>query len=237
MEVKGGLIGYGLTEDGNRGFYRMDSFDKRERVKDPFMQADENVRAISAYLGEKGIFNVYAGWMACFPEYVFEGESTEIQDLWHLGTDKPLPETIIDTLRMQIALFSEKQALKNVALTVQWKTLEKEEIHRIAELLKPEIEPRIYQTMDALNKEEFLRRLQEGIHILSGLDENRRVMVQAPPGIEKTIYASVLFIHRIKKGKKVFTNAGETFVDDFKSITKIHRSNKRKDVAYGRCAQ
>lgn len=199
VEVKGGLIGHGRRDDGSVGFYRLtglEGSEAKEPVKDPFLQAEENADAIRKYLAAKGFSDVFVGRMACFPECVFNMSDIGTQWCWSMNTGSNLPETVLGALEEQLALFEEKYGSKNMVLPVRWRRLKEAEILVIAEALKPEFEPRLYRTRALQNRKEAERRAVEGVHILAGLDGNRRIMVQGPPGSGKTTYALEI-MHRL----------------------------------------
>jgi hypothetical protein len=194
IEVKGGLIGFGKTDDKNRGYFRKIESDKKEIIKDPFMQANANSDAIKCFLKEKGIADVFVGHMVCFPECIFAEEGISIQYLWHRGTTKGLLDTLSDALQDQILAFQKAHEIRNKAFQAHWNTLDEASIHHITELLSPEFEPRLYLTHTRLNLDESQRRSEEGVNILRGLGENKRIMVQGPPGSGKSTYAFDLIL-------------------------------------------
>jgi hypothetical protein len=51
----------------------------------------------------------------------------------------------------------------------------------LTEILKPQFDPRLHLSQSRLNLSESDRRVEEGLHILHGLSENQRIMVQGPP--------------------------------------------------------
>ena len=203
IEVKGGLMGYGHTVESDHGFFRLVGDEERERIKNPFTQADANADAIRKFLRENEVLNIFVGTLACFPECVFDGEGIGYQYLWHLGSEKELTVAVLDAIQEQLSDFTHKQELKNVALPIQWKTLDEQEILHITEILEPEFRPQLYRTHALQNLEESKRRKNEGLHVLNGLSENRRIMVQGQPGSGKTTYALNLIRQLcVEEGKK-----------------------------------
>ena len=203
MEVKGGLIGYGLADNGDQGFYRLVGDNEKEAIRNPFTQADANADAIRKFLKEKGLINIFVGTIVCFPECAFDAEGIDFHYLWHLDCRKELTVTILDAIREQVADFGHKQSLRNVAFPVKWKSLEEKEIFHVLNLLTPEFKPQLYRMRTLKNHEESVRRAEEGLHVLEGLSENRRIMVQGPPGSGKTTYAFCLISRLcLNEGKK-----------------------------------
>ena len=189
IEVKGGIIGYGAQPDGGTGYYRLVSDRKKEAFDDPFSQVDGNADAIQKYLFEKNLKNIFVGRMVCFPECGFGRFSVSKDDLWHRDHELSLPEMIIDSLEGQIEIFREKETRRGASQHIQWKELDEDEIKSICNALEPEFNPDTYRSALKLNLSESDRRLKEGISILSGLNENRRLIVQGPPGSGKSTYA------------------------------------------------
>jgi len=189
IEVKGGIIGYGTQPDGGTGYYRLVSDRKKEAFDDPFSQVDGNADAIQKYLFEKNLKNIFVGRMVCFPECRFGRSSVSKDDLWHRDHELSLPEMIIDSLEGQIEIFREKETRRGASQHIQWKELDEDEIKSICNALEPEFNPDTYRSSLKLNLSESDRRLKEGVSILSGLNENRRLIVEGPPGSGKSTYA------------------------------------------------
>jgi len=202
VEVKGGIIGYGAMGEGDHGFYRIMGDDQREPVKNPFNQADENAHAIQNFLWDSGLNNIFVGSFVCLPECVFSYDGVEFEDLWHRGLDEKLLPTIIHSLQKQIAAFNEKQGERNFVFRIIWETLSEEQMVKLTDLLKPEFDPKRFLSQSRLNLGESERRLEEGLHILHGLSENQRIMVQGPPGSGKSTYAFDLIVKLCKSNEK-----------------------------------
>ena len=197
IEVKGGIMGH-----GEQGFYRVKSDGQTEPVKNPFTQADENAHAILNFLRDKGQNSVFVGSFVCFPECVFDCNGLEFNDLWHRGLEVGLLTMVMDSLQEQIADFYQKQDERNAAFHIKWETLDEIRIKHLTEILKPQFDPRLYLSQSRLNLGESERRLEEGLHILHGLSENQRIMVQGPPGSGKSTYALDLILRLCKQGEK-----------------------------------
>lgn len=180
LEIKGEIIGYGSSDKGDNDFYRAGENDQKESIKNPFTQADANAAAIKDYLVQKGIMDIFVGSAVCFPECVFDHESIQFNNLWHRGYQSGLVEMILHTLQAQIKDYYEKHKTKNSVMNIKWKELREQEILQLPTLLKPEFKTDTYLTHTKLNITESERRIEQGIHILRGLDENQRIMVQGP---------------------------------------------------------
>ncbi|MFP4367575.1 MAG: NERD domain-containing protein [Bacteroidales bacterium] len=189
MEVKGGIIGHGDAGDGNRGFYRLNYDDSRDSMDDPIFQVTGNANAVMNLLRAKNIGNIFVGSMVCFPECEFDSEASQDENLWHRGSETDLPVMILESMKAGIEAFKEKEKAKNVKAPVHWKTLDDEEMQLICDALSPEYNPLVERSRLSLNRAEYERRSEEGLHILRGLAENSRLIIQGPPGSGKSSYA------------------------------------------------
>ena len=188
IEVKGGEIGYGARTDGTTGYYKLAGRTK-EAMDDPFIQADGNADSVQKYLMEKGLKNIFVGKMVCFPDCVFGSKGISIDFLWHRGCGMDLSPMILESLEDQIEKFREDQKRLGRSRIIDWKELEEEEIIRLCDELTPRFDPDLYRSLVRLNLAESDRRRKEGLAILKGLDSNRRIMIQGPPGSGKSTYA------------------------------------------------
>jgi hypothetical protein len=203
IEVKGGVIGLGKSDMGDNGYYRYTSETKKEGIKDPFIQVDGNADAVKKYLKDKKFQDVFVGSMACFPECVFTDEVIGKGSLWHRGHDLQLMEMIAEAMALQIEEFHAKQKAKGNMHLAAWRSLEKQDMENICNALKPEFEPRLLLTKAKMNLDESSRRLEEGLHVLHGLNGNRMLIVQGPPGSGKSTYAFDLITRLCnREGKK-----------------------------------
>jgi energy-coupling factor transporter ATP-binding protein EcfA2 len=202
IEVKGGIMAYGMRADGDTGFYRIVGDNEKEYVKDPFIQVDGNADAITKYIKEKEIKNVFIGSMVCFPECEFGGEGISEGDLWHRGHPQSLHCMIIDSMEQQQEDFRRNQRAMGHTKYIEWKELEKDEMMKISKVLEPEFDPRMYRKSLMINVEETERRREEGLNILIGLEENRRLVVQGPPGSGKSTFALHMIDSLCRKDEK-----------------------------------
>ena len=189
IEVKGGIIGYGNQPEGGTGYYRIVGDRKKESLDNPFIQIDGNADAIQKYLLEKNLRNIFVGKMVCFPECTFGRSSIGQEDLWHRDHEHTLPDLIISSLERQRQKFHETEIRNGSARYIQWKELDEEGIKRVCDALEPEYNPSVQKSLVKLNLAEADRRTSEGLTILSGLNENRRLIIQGPPGSGKSTYA------------------------------------------------
>jgi len=194
IEVKGGIIGYGNQPEGGTGYYRLVGDRKKESLDNPFIQVDGNADAIQKYLLEKNLRNIFVGKMVCFPECAFNRNSIGQEDLWHRDHEQTLSGMIIASLERQRQKFRDTEIRNGIARYIQWKELDEEEMKRICDALEPEFSPSAQKSLVKLNLAEADRRTSEGLVILSGLNENRRLIIQGPPGSGKSTYAIDIII-------------------------------------------
>jgi len=71
----------------------------------------------------------------------------------------------------------------------EWRVLSDEQLEEIYKKIKPEYDPGKMISRQKLNLVESQTRLNEGVEILHGLDMNKRIIVQGPPGSGKSTYA------------------------------------------------
>jgi hypothetical protein len=202
IEVKGGIIGYGQREDSSTGYFREIPDKPVESLNNPFFQVDENAAAIQNYLFAKGLRNIFVGRMVCFPECGFTAKGIGEDDLWHRDHVLTIADMVIESLQAQKAFFHDKEVQKGLSRYIEWKVLEEEDMQEICSTLEPEYNPDMGRSLLRLNLEEAGRRKNEGISILSGLDENKRLMVQGPPGSGKSIYALSIISRLCRKEGK-----------------------------------
>ena len=219
IEVKGGIIGSGKQPEGGIGYYRLVGDRKKESLDNPFIQVDGNADAIQKYLLGKNLRNIFVGRMVCFPECGFKRSSVSEDDLWHRDHELPLPDMIIDSLQWQIEKFRENETRRGVLNHIQWKEFEEDEIKSICNSLEPEFQPDAFRSTLRLNLSESDRRIREGISILSGLNENRRLIIQGPPGSGKSTYALDIIMRLCKNEglKGIYLCWNELLLEEMKS--------------------
>lgn len=203
IEVKGGIIGYGRQPQGGTGYFRLVTERTKEAIDNPFLQVDGNADAIKKYLFEKNLKNVFVGSMVCFPECEFDMKGIGEDDLWHRGHVLTLSEMILDSLERQIEKYHTNEVRKGLARYVEWQELDEPDMKVICKELEPEFNPSWNKSVMRLNIEESDRRLKDGLEILRGLNDNKRLIVQGPPGSGKSTYAFDIILRLCRnEGKK-----------------------------------
>jgi hypothetical protein len=203
IEVKGGIIGYGKQPDGGTGYYRLVTERTKEAMDNPFLQVDGNADAIKKYLFEKKLKNVFVGSMVCFPECKFDMSGIGEDDLWHRGHDLTLSEMILDSMGRQMEKYHTNEVRKGLSRYIEWQELSESGMKTICRELEPEFDPSWNRSVMRLNIEESDQRMKDGLGILRGLNDNKRLIVQGPPGSGKSTYAFDIILRLCRnEGKK-----------------------------------
>ena len=90
-------------------------------------------------------------------------------------------ELTIDSLYWQIEKFHVNEVRKGVTRYIEWKELDEKDMSAVCKALEPESDPAISRSLLRLIMDEADRRMKEGLSVLNGLNENKRLMVQGPP--------------------------------------------------------
>ena len=203
IEVKGGIIGYGKHPDRGTGFYRLVKERTKEAIENPFLQADGNAGAVKEYLSCKGLGNVFVGSMVSFPECEFFMKGIGEGELWHRKHELNMSEMIMDSLERQVEKHHLNEVRKSVKRYANWDELDESYMKRICDSLEPEFNPSWQKSVLHLNIEESDRRINQGLEILRGLNDNQRLIVQGPPGSGKSTYAFDIIMRLCRQeGKK-----------------------------------
>ncbi|MBN4049734.1 NERD domain-containing protein [Bacteroidales bacterium AH-315-N07] len=177
LEVKGGQI---LFE--NHKFYYAPQppyKDRQEFKEDPFLQLDGNVESIVRYLNQKNIYDVYVGGAVVFPQSTFNYKGVSYDNFYHLTREKQsFRDFLID-------------AFDKLKKKSKWQdsSLNKLKRENILKLLAPTVMPDEYYAQMIAGDKAVKLRAEENFKILDGLAENKRLLVQGPPGSGKSKYA------------------------------------------------
>jgi KaiC/GvpD/RAD55 family RecA-like ATPase len=202
IEVKGGIIGYGKQPGEGTGYYRLVTERIKEAMDNPFLQVDRNSDAVKKYIFDKGLKDIFVGSMVCFPECEFDMSGIGEDDLWHRGHDLNLSEMIFDSMERQIEKYHTNEVRKGRSRYMDWQELSETDMKDICRTLEPEFDPSWQRSVLRLNIEESDRRTKEGLNILNGLNDNKRLIVQGPPGSGKSTYAFDIILRLCRKENK-----------------------------------
>ena len=188
LEVKGSR----WKLEGNK-FYQTQNNIWQER-ESPFIQARENKAALVDILCNRGITNVLVASAVIFPECDFPLDFPP-DEFWHLGRNErqDISSFIIKVLDEQFEL---QNKINNLGLSL----LDKSKMNDIVDLLCPRVLPNEIYSHLTLSREEAKRLASYNLKILEGLRENRRLIIQGPPGSGKSSYAINLTNRKCNEG-------------------------------------
>lgn len=184
IEVKGSQVKF---EDNV--FYQFNRrFQKWDTIDNPFTQARYNAEAISKQLKEHKIDEVFVGHMVVFPESNFPANNNTFDDYWALDTEESLGMRICGAISAQL----EKSKRGNFS------ELSKNKLELVSKLFSPKVSDNLLKSQLKLSASESKRRESDNFKILEGLSENRRVIIEGPPGSIKSLYALEMGKKRLK---------------------------------------
>lgn len=184
IEVKGSQVKF---EDNV--FYQFNRrYQKWDTIDNPFTQARYNAEAISNQLKEHKTDEVFVGHMVVFPESNFPANNNTFDDYWALDTDESLGMRISSAISAQL----EKSKRGNFS------ELSKNKLELVSKFFSPKISDSLLKSQLKLSSSESKRRESDNFKILEGLSENRRVIIEGPPGSIKSLYALEMGKKRLK---------------------------------------
>lgn len=160
----------------------------------PFVQVRENKSALIDILHKNGIRDVLVANAVVFPECTFPLLDPP-DPFWHLGMSEDVCLSLFleEVLEEQFALQTETNGLR---LNV----LSRERMEQISKLLCPQVMPNEVLAHLLLSQDEAKRRASDNLRILDGLNENKRILIQGPPGSGKSSYALAMAARKSAEG-------------------------------------
>jgi ethanolamine utilization protein EutQ (cupin superfamily) len=185
VEVKNKIIKYDNGEFFEKD-YKIDNVQYKRMTKNPFEQVINNRESIVNLLRKRNIRNVFVSAVVVFPKSTFDYNGPEYKHYWSVGAKEPFYKFIIYEMEYQRYLFAEKYPSK---ASLYDRELKQQEIDKLTNLFFPLVVPDDKKILynDAI--EQANRKFQIISNILHGLDENRRIVIQGPPGSGKSKYA------------------------------------------------
>lgn len=184
IEVKGSQVKF-----ENNTFYQYNRrYSSWERKENPFSQARHNADAISKILKENKIEGVFVAHIVVFPESIFPAKKQLLDDFWAMDSDESLGTKILNSINEQI-----KRSKRD-----NYSNLSSNKMEFIANLFSPKISESILKSQLKLSDSESKRMESNNFKILDGLSENRRVIIEGPPGSIKSLYALEMGKKRLK---------------------------------------
>ena len=190
VEVKGGRVGV-------RNGQFMHLADGREYLEDrpmkehPIHQAHGCSRAIIDLFQAKEIKHTLVTQMVAFPQCHFGETVGENHIIWSRAETEALGEFMLGLIR-------HARSLTNFEV----RDLSPSRQEEIARMLAPTYMPPQHLASLLAGKEHAERRKAENERILDGLQANRRVMIQGPPGSGKSPYAFRYMARQAEKDLK-----------------------------------
>ena len=185
IEVKGSQVKF-----ENNTFYQYNRrHQKWDSKENPFTQARNNANAVSTILKDNKIEGVFVGHIVVFPESDFPAKKDLTDDYWATDTEETLG------VKMQMSITDQIIRSKRSS----YSDLSPNKMELIAKLFSPKISESLLKSQLKLSDSESKRRESDNFKILDGLSENRRVIIEGPPGSIKSLYA-------LEMGKKQLKN-------------------------------
>jgi hypothetical protein len=181
LECKGGLIKIENNTYWHKGQNTGNIW--KPFVKDPFFQLDGNVSTLVKKFKTKNL-NPYVVGAVVFPETSFTG-ILDRGNLWHLGSKISLNEFLLDILEQKPAELKTTPALE-IAMDLR-------------KILSPVILPDEKKIQLSISSKKAKERAEENLKILSGLNENQRILIEGPPGSGKSFYARRMILRKVKE--------------------------------------
>ncbi|MBU0488175.1 MAG: NERD domain-containing protein [Bacteroidetes bacterium] len=203
LEVKGGQIAY---ENGSF-VQRKSRHNLHSRTIHPFDQAEDNATTLQRIFGEKGKRHLLTCCAVVFPESDIKITSTGHQNYWSLSTEGSFRDFLV--YQLEYARHRIIESIKNKKPKDQHHEIDKwfpamsnEELAEVLEMIEPRAKSGELSTQMKLNKQEAGRRAADNMRMLSGLSENKRLLIQGPPGSGKSKYARKFIEEKIAENEK-----------------------------------
>lgn len=211
VEVKGGAIG---RDDS--GWYSVDRFEEKHRIKDPALQAANCKHNILRYIKEHVDFqsrNIPARHMVCFPNV----RSSDAPDLIEVPREMMILSDDLENLQSVIARFAERNyddiGSSNVRLTPK-------ECSKIADILKPNFNCPNRWSTQAKKQNAIMNMLtEEQSYLWEVMDGIDRISLSGPAGSGKTILGLKLIKSVIENGGTALALLPSAALQSFYSST------------------
>jgi hypothetical protein len=176
VEVKGGIVGM-----RNGQFLHLPDdrvhFSERPFQENPLHQAQGCAASLIQWCKEKEVRDTLVTPAVAFPMCAFGHADGAYRIIWSKATAEPLAEFLLGVL-------------SDARRTAPWaRDLAPELQQRLVAAFTPTVMPQHRAAQLQVGTDLADRRMGENDRILDGLAENRRIMVQGPPGSGKSPYA------------------------------------------------
>lgn len=209
VEVKGGAIGR-----DDIGWYSIDRFGEKHRIKDPALQAANCKHNLLRYIKEQPEFqvrNIPARHMVCFPNV----RSNDAPNLIEVPREMMILSDDLENLQSRIQKFTDRNyddiGTTNVRLTPK-------ECSSIADILKPNFNCPNRWSTQAKKQNEIMNALtEEQAYLWDIMEGNDRISLSGPAGSGKTILGLKLIKTVIENGGSALALMPSTALQSFYS--------------------
>jgi DNA polymerase III delta prime subunit len=163
----------------------------KRMIKNPFDQVAGNKKSVEIFLKKNKISNVYVSSSVVFPKSTFDYKGIEYKHFWDINSDS-FYNFVMDEMEEQKYVFTELFPSTKDSFN---RDLSNTEIQKLIDLFFPYVVANDNSILYNEAIEEANRKFEIISNILHGLDENRRILIQGPPGSGKSSYAYQLIKH------------------------------------------
>lgn len=211
VEVKGGAIGR-----DDIGWYSIDRFSEKHRIKDPALQAANCKHNLIRYIKERPEFqlrNIPARHMVCFPNV----SSSDAPNLIEVPREMMILSDDLENLQRVIQQFADRNyddiGSSNVRLTPK-------ECSAIADILKPNFSCPNRWSTQAKKQNEIMNALtEEQAYLWDIMEGNDRIALSGPAGSGKTVLGLKLIKNVIDSGGTALALLPSAALQNFYSNT------------------
>ena len=211
VEVKGGAIGR-----DDVGWYSIDRFGEKHRIKDPALQAAGCKHNLLRYIRERPEFRdrvIPARHMVCFPNV----NSKDAPALIEVPREMQILSDDLENLEYTIKRFSARNYDDNGSSNIK---LSPKECAAIADILKPTFECPNRWSTQAKKQNEIMKALTDDqAYLWEIMEGNDRISLSGPAGSGKTILALKLIKSVIDSGGSALALLPSAALQSFYSTT------------------
>jgi len=192
MEVKNKLIKFENGAFWEKAYPYKGPHYKRMH-KNPFDQVSGNKKSVELFLKKNKVRDVYVSSSVVFPKSTFEYKGIEYNHFWDINAGS-FYNFVMDEMEEQKYNFTMLYPKSKPHLD---RDLSDDEIQNLIDLFLPTVVPNDNSILYNEAIEAAHQKYEIISKILHGLDENRRIMIQGPPGSGKSSYAYQLIKNSI----------------------------------------
>ncbi len=195
LEVKDKLVKLERGEFFEKDYNTNAGTPFKRMKKNPFIQIDGNQDSIIKFLKDKNVHNVFVSSGVVFPKSTFEYDGIEYKYYWDINSGS-FWKFVLDTIEEQKYWHSQKEP--NTARYYQ-QNLTDAELTNLRNIFFPKVVPDEKKIFYGKAIDVAYKKQQTNFNILHGLNENKQILIQGPPGSGKSTYAYDLIKNRIEE--------------------------------------